>query len=75
MRRKIRRQRPFPGGRERLSAGVETRIDRALDRLVVMTSCTRPLIVSTLLADALGIELDAEDRYDTWKNVKKFKRA
>jgi hypothetical protein len=63
-RSKIRRQRPIRGGRFSRSAGLEARIDRALARLAARCNVTVPLVVSTLLADGLGIDLDALDRYD-----------
>lgn len=70
---KIRRQRPISGGRDPLSSCVEKRILTEATRVAARLGVSRSFFVSTVMADALGIDLDAEDRYDY--SPRKFKKA
>lgn len=62
---KVRRQRRVPGGRDQRSAGLESRIEKALEDCSSHLGVSVPLIISTALADFFGIRLDVEDRCDS----------
>ncbi len=62
----IRHQRRLPGGpREALPSCVEERIWKEVDRTARRFNCSRSFVVATALADALGIDLEPVDRYDS----------
>lgn len=58
------RQRPIRGGRERVNAAVERRIEKVIERTMARFSCSRSFVIAVALADAFGVELDRDDRYE-----------
>lgn len=60
----MRRQRAVKGGRERIGAGVEKRIRAAVEREARRFGVSMAFVQAVAIADALGVELEAEDRYD-----------
>jgi hypothetical protein len=70
-----RRQRPIRGGREQLPAAVEQRIWNEVERTARRFNVSRSFVVAVALADAMGVDLDAEDRYDKPREVKRRKTA
>lgn len=60
---KVRRQRPIQGGRLRGSHGFDPHIYRAVEKEAQRFNCSIPFVLSVMAADALGIELEKQDRY------------
>lgn len=64
MKRKFRRQSPIKGGRFPHGAGLDPRIEAAIQFTRQKFGVTVPLIVSEALAFYFGIDLDQRDRVD-----------
>jgi hypothetical protein len=54
--KKIRRQKPVKGGRERMSSGVLKEIDNAVAREAARHSVSKSFVISVILAKAFGIK-------------------
>lgn len=65
-----KRQRAIIGHpRRRLPSLLEARIWKEVDRQAKMFKASRSFVVAVALADAMGIKLSHEDRYDTPRRV------
>lgn len=62
---KVRRQRPIKGGRDYTFAALENRIYRAAEKEASAYGVSKSWLIATILADALGVDLDKADRYDS----------
>lgn len=63
----VTRQPPIPGGRNPLPSCVEKRIFREVERTATRFGVSRSFVIAVALADAMGIQLDARDRYQSIK--------
>ena len=72
----LRHQRRLPDGpRRSLPSAVEQRIWAEVEWTAKKFNCSRSFVVATALADAMGIELNYLDRYDTKFTPVKSRKA